>query len=347
MTRRALVRLALLVVLTLAAGACTLQTAGGPKGDRTFVARFDDTQHLVVGHSVRVADVTVGTVTALRLDGYDAVVEMSVVDGRELPVGTVASISATSLLGENYVRLRLPDPVAPPFHEDGDELPTSSADASFEELTIQLLAVLRAIEGRDVADIVDAGAVAIGGRGGELGGLLQRLDELGDGLTGQSAQLGAAIDSFAQLSADLAAGAGSLGGSLERTAEATGTLAAQGDRMVVVLEELTRLAGTLDANVLAPHREELDRILDQLAPVAGVLADDSDTLIELLEALRNASPLIPRMVENHEALSYGIFDTFVIPGQEPIHPGGAPAIPQAGRDAVIALLDPEPGEAGP
>ena len=344
MTRSTFARIATLVVLVLTAGACTLQTAGGPKGDRTFVARFDDVQHLVVGHSVRVADVTVGTVTGLRLDGFDAVVEMSVVDGREIPVGTVASVSATSLLGENYVRLRFPDEVEPPYHEDGDELPTSSADASFEELTVQLLGVLRAIEGRDVADIVDAGATAIGGRGDELGGLLQRLDELGDGLVGQSEQLVTAMDSFGQLGADLADRADSFGSSIERTAEATGTLAAQGDRVVVLLEELTRAAATLDANVLAPHRAELDRILDQLAPVAGVLAEDSDRLIALLEALRTASPLLPRMIEDHEALSYGIFDTFVVPGQEPFHPGGGPAVPQ-GRDAVIALLDPTP-EAG-
>lgn len=343
MTRAALTRLGLLVVLLLVSGACTLQTAGGPKGDRTFVARFDDVQHLVIGHSVRVADVTVGTVTGLRLDGYDAVVEMSIVDDRELPVGTVASVSATSLLGENYVRLRFPDEVEAPFHEDGDELPTSSADASFEELTIQLLGVLRAIEGRDVADIVDAGATAIGGRGDELGGLLQRLDELGDGLTGQSEQLITALDSFGQLGSDLAARAESFGSSIERTAEATGTLAAQGDRVVVLLEELTRAAATLDANVLAPHRATLDRILDQLAPVADVLAEDADTLIALLEALRTASPLLPRMIEDHEALSYGIFDTFVVPGQEPFHPGGGPAVPQ-GRNAVIALLDPMPGE---
>jgi phospholipid/cholesterol/gamma-HCH transport system substrate-binding protein len=344
MSRAALVRHVLVVVLALACGACTLQTAGGPKGDRTFVARFDDIQHLVVGHSVRVADVTVGTVTSLRLEGYDAVVEMSIVDGRELPVGTVASVSATSLLGENYVRLRFPDEVAPPYHEDGDLLATSSADASFEELTIQLLGVLRAIEGRDVADIVDAGATAIGGRGDELGGLFQSLDELGDSLVGQSEQLVTAIDSFGRLGGDLAAGADAFGESIERTAEATGSLAAQGDRMVVLLEELTRVAGSLDANVLAPHREELDRILRQLAPVAEVLVEDSDTLIELLESLRTASPLIPRMIENHEALSYGIFDTFVVPGQEPFHPGDAPAIPQAGRDAVIALLDPAPEE---
>lgn len=342
MTRLTLARLAALVVLVLASGACTLQTAGGPKGDRTFVARFDDVQHLVVGHSVRVADVTVGTVTGLRLDGYDAVVELSIVDGRELPVGTVASVSATSLLGENYVRLRFPEEVAPPFYEDGDELPTSSADASFEELTVQLLGVLRAIEGRDVADIVDAGATAIGGRGDQLGGLLQRLDELGDGLVGQSEQLVTAIDSFGQLSGDLAAGAEGFGDSIERTAEATGSLAAQGDRMVVLLEELTRVARTVDANVLAPHRAALDRILDQLAPVAEVLVEDSDRLIELLESLRAAGPLIPRMIDDHEALTYGIFDTFVIPGQEPIFLGDGPAIPQGGSDAVTALLDPAP-----
>lgn len=338
---RPLRHLVLAVVLALAAGACTLQTAGGPKGDLTLHGRFDDIQHLVVGHSVRMSDVVVGTVMRIELDGYDALVEMSIVDDRPVPVGTVASISATSLLGENYVRLRLPDEVAPPYHEDGDELPTGGADASFEELTIQLLAVLRAVEGRDVSDIVDAGATALGGRGDELGGLLQRLDELTDGLVGQSEQLVLAMDSFGSLGQVLAENAEIIGGSLERAADATGTLAAQGDRVVVLVEELTGLAGTLDANVLAPHREQLDRILSRLAPIADVLVEDADTLIATLEALRKASPLIPRMIENHEALTYAIFDTFIVPGRdEPLNPGGV--LPQGG-DAVRALLDPDPG----
>lgn len=337
---RSVLRCAAAAALALASGACTLQTAGGPKGDLTLVSRFDDVQHLVVGHSVRVADVPVGTVTDIDLDGYDAVVEMSIRNGRDIPVGTVASVSATSLLGENYVRLRFPEEVAPPYHEDGDELATGSADASFEELTIQLLAVLRAIEGEDVADIVDAGATAIGGRGDALGGLMRRLDELGDGLIGQSEQLVRAMDSFAVLGSDLAAGSESFGRSIETTAEATGTLAAQGDRVVTMVQELTELAGSLDANVLGPHREELDRILDQLAPVADVLVQDSDTIIALLEALRTASPLLPRMIDDHEALTYGIFDTFYPPGSdEPIHPGDGGVLPQ-GSDAVTALLAP-------
>lgn len=341
-----LLRAVAVVLAVLSSGACTLQTAGGPKGDLTLVGRFDDVQHLVVGHSVRVSDVAVGTVTDIDLDGHEALVEMSIVDGRDIPVGTVASVSATSLLGENYVRLRLPDTVEAPFHEDGDEIATGSSDASFEELTIQLLAVLRGIEGEDVSDIVDAGATAIGGRGDDLGGLVQRLDELGDGLVGQSEQLVRAMDSFATLGSDLAAGAESIGRSIETTAEATGTLAAQGDRVVTMVEELTQLAATLDANVLHPHRDELDRILDQLAPVADVLVQDSDMLIAVLEALRTASPLLPRMIENHEALTYGIFDTFYVAGSdEPIHPGEGPVQPQGGA-AITALLDPRPAPTG-
>lgn len=329
------------VAIAVGGGACTLQTAGGPKGDLTLVGRFEDIQHLVIGHSVRVADVPVGTVVGIDLDGYDAVVELSIVDDQDIPVGTVASVSSTSLLGENYVRLRLPDDVRPPFHGDGDEIATSSADASFEELTIQLLAVLRSIEGEDVGDIVDAGATAIGGRGDSLGGLFHRLDELGDGLVGQSEQLVQAIDSFGTLGSDLAAGSAAIGQSLETTADATGTLAAQGDRVVTMVEELTQLAGTLDANVLAPHRDELDRILDQLTPVASVLVDDSDTLIALLESLRKASPLLPRMIDNHEALTFGIFDTFYPPGSDqPFHPGDPPVRGQSGGEAVRALLSP-------
>ena len=39
-------------ILLVALTACTLQTAGAPKGRLTLSAVFDDAQHLVTGHAV-------------------------------------------------------------------------------------------------------------------------------------------------------------------------------------------------------------------------------------------------------------------------------------------------------
>lgn len=310
-----------LLAFALVASGCSLRTAGSPTGELTLVGRFETVQHLVVGHGVRISDITVGTVTGLKLDGYDAIVTMSIADGRDIPVGTIASVSSTSLLGENYVRLLLPPNPTGEMVKNGDELTTGPADASFEELTVQLLALLRAIQGRDVATVVNAGVDAIGNRGAELGQLIQTLDEVGDGLTGQSAELVKVLDSFVAFGESIADEAELLGDSIVRAADATGALAAQSDRIVQTFKDVNAVATALEAQVLIPHRAELDRILDRLKPIVSVLANERDLLIAGLDALRVASTKLPRVVENRQALSYGLVNQIILPGLPPLNLG--------------------------
>ncbi|WP_449065948.1 MlaD family protein [Planomonospora algeriensis] len=104
--------LALALVLATSA-ACSLQTLGAPSGELTLTAVFDDVQSLVAGHSVQVADVRIGSVTDIRLEGYRARVTLSVEDGHRVPEGTSAVVAKTSILGENYVELRLPEAPGP------------------------------------------------------------------------------------------------------------------------------------------------------------------------------------------------------------------------------------------
>src|SRR5688572_21033610 len=97
---------AIVLVLALALTGCSIRTAGWPKGALQLTATFDDVSNLVVGHSVKIADVTVGTVTGVTLDGYRAQVTMELRDDLELPTDTTALLSKTSLLGEQYIELR-------------------------------------------------------------------------------------------------------------------------------------------------------------------------------------------------------------------------------------------------
>src|SRR5258708_25715306 len=117
-------RLLLIVVLALiGAGGCSYQTAGSPQGGRIVSADFTDVQNLVVGHAVQIAGVRIGTVTGVRVVGsgsdYRARVTMSLRKGIEVPVGTTAQLSITSLLGENYVNLQPPAGLdSPPYLGD-------------------------------------------------------------------------------------------------------------------------------------------------------------------------------------------------------------------------------------
>lgn len=311
MTRRP-VPLLVLIALAVALAGCTLQTAGAPTGERTYQARFDDVQHLVVGHSVRISDVVVGTVTGVSLDGYDAVVDMSIVDGREIPAGTTASVSSTSLLGESYVRLRLPEDGAGAPLPDGAELATTQADASFEELTLQLLTLTRAVQGRDVATVVDAGAQALSGRGDDLNGLLDSAAQISAELADQRQQFEALIDHAGELGGAMAPEAVEIAETIDLAAEATGELARQRDRLVQTVAAVTDVASTIEVEVLAPHRAQIDQLLADVSPVVAAVNADVGTLIETLEALITFNENIPRATGGGVLLSYAIFDEYLL-----------------------------------
>lgn len=318
---------AAVMVLALVGSACNYRTTGSPTGDVDLVARFDDVQHLVVGHTVRLADVPVGTVTSLRLDGHTAVVQMSISDNHDIPVGTTASISSTSLLGENYIRLRPPDDSSAAAVSDGDELQTTGADASFEELTIKLLALLNAIQGEDIATVIDESHAALVGRGDELNALIGTVDQLSEGLVGQTDDLVAVLDSLASFGEDVAADAVLLGDSIEAAADATGSLAGQRERIVATVESLLQAAAALDEEVLAPHRAQLDVILDRLTPVVDILATNRDTLIEALDALRRTNEELPLAIDDtrDDLWTFGILAGVVLPGGAEIPLGGSTA----------------------
>lgn len=333
-------RVALLAAaLALVAAGCDIRTAGAPKGSVVLSVVVPDAQHLVPGHAVRVADVQVGTVTGIELDGYAARITFSVADDRPVPEGTVASLSQTSLLGENYVRLEFPpgfDPVAGPFVATGTELAAGTTDPSLESVTADALDVLGAVEGADLSRIVGALATGTAGRGPLLNRVIVQLSELGAVFASQTDDLDATIAGVAALGADLAADDGAAVEQLATDlAAASETLARQRDRFVETLTRVTELGVALDDAVVGPHAGELDEILSQLDDVAATLADNRATVGSLLEKLAILSERAPRAADAVGGiLFYGWIRGLVLPGDVPI------VLPD-----LTALLNP-PGAGG-
>src|SRR5690606_23624858 len=253
---RTLVICLLVTALLAGTGGCSLQTVGAPKGDMTLYATFDDVQSLVPGHSVQVADVRVGTVTGVRLDGYRARVTMSLRDDRRIPTGTTATIAKSSLLGENYVRLDL----APgrrldtgPYLASGETIARTAVQPDLEQISAKVGPLLAALGGQDIATISGESATALGGRGRRLNTLVSRAADVGEQYAAASADLGRALDSLARLGTSLRAGSEEidrLPGSVEL---ATKRLQADRDNLRRTIEALLELATSVNANVQKRH----------------------------------------------------------------------------------------------
>jgi len=281
------------------------------RGGARFTSRFDDVQELVVGHTVRISDVNVGTVLGIELDGHDAVVELTVADGREIPEGTTASIRSTSLLGESYVALQLPeDPERARPLRSGAELPSSGSAATIEELAVELLTLTRAVRGRDLGAIVEAGAVGLGPRGETVHELIGTVGSVTDGLAAQAQTFDALLTDLDAVLSTLGADAVDVGRTIELAADATGSLARQRERLTAVIEDLTSLARTLDAEVLVPHRVRLTRIVEDLAPVVSVVAGERDRLIRTVEQLVIVTERLPTAIHEGGVTAYAWLDDF-------------------------------------
>lgn len=306
---------ALVAVASTLLGACTLETTGAIKGDARYFSRFDDVQELVVGHTVRISDVNVGTVLDIELDGYEAVVEFTIEDGRRIPEGTTASVAVTSLLGENYVALELPDdPEGAPTVASGATLPSGRAIATIEEVATDLLTLTRAVQGRDAAAIIQAGASGIGPNGAALNELIRTVGAVTGDLAAQTETFDALLTDLDAVLTTFAASAPDIGTTIDLAAAATGSLARQRERIVAVVEDVTNLAVTLDAEVLAPHRARLTNIISDLRPVVALVADERERLVRTIEQLVVVTERLPTAIHEGAVVAYAWLDDFNVDG---------------------------------
>jgi phospholipid/cholesterol/gamma-HCH transport system substrate-binding protein len=288
---RLLRALALVVLVATLATSCSLRTAGSPQGDLELTATFDDVANLVVGHSVQLADVAVGTVTAIDLvDGRRARVTMSIQDDVDLPVGTSAALSKTSLLGEQYVELRPPDeatPVVggPQLLHSGDEIGETSITADFETVTERAIEFLGAISADDIGTITNTGARALGGRGRDLNRLLGDLTTVVGDLDSQRNEIARTIDGFAQLTDDLASHDGQVGTLIADLSDASVTLARNRHRIIGALRGIRDMTLVTNQAVLADHTDSLVSTIQDLDPILSTLAGQRPRLEEMLDSV--------------------------------------------------------------
>ena len=282
---------ALVVLLAVVGTSCSLRTAGSPKGELELTAEFEDVSNLVVGHSVQIADVAVGTITRIELvDDRRARVTMSIEDGVDLPVGTSAALSKTSLLGEQYVELRPPAEDAPVVGEGGmlqagDEIGETLITADFETVTERAIEFLGAISAEDVGTITSTGAQAIGGRGEDLNRLLGDLTTVVSDLDSQRVEIARTIDGFAQLADDLAANDDQVGGLIADLSDASVTLARNRHRIIGALRGIRDMTQVTNRAVLAEHTDDLVSTIQDLDPILSTLAGQRPLIEEMLTSV--------------------------------------------------------------
>lgn len=298
MTRATVLRAAVVVVASLLASACTLP--GTIRGSREVSAVFDDVGDLVVGHSVQVADVRIGSVVDIELtDDYQAEITMSVKDDVFVPVESRALLRTTSLLGEKFIELRPldeDDPMSGTDLVDGDVITETATAPELEFVTEQAVEILGAVVSSDVATLIETGAVGFGGRSAELTSLVEDLSTVSGTLADQTDELVRIIDALDGATATLASSSGELDELLGNLAETATVLADNRDVAIDAIRELTRLARVQNDNVFEPYLAEVDTQIKQVDAILAEVGRNQAQVAELIQWVSRFADQLPKAV---------------------------------------------------
>ena len=293
--RRSVATVAAALAAGLTLGSCMLVGGGGFKVD----AIFADIGDLPRFANVQTSDVVVGTVTGIRLDGYNARVTLRIDDGTRIPANAEALVRSTSLLGEKFVDLRPPEEGAPSAEvlRDGDVIPLERTERlpGIDDAFVKLGRLLQGGTAGDLASIIHSSAEIVRDREDALGRIFSEMSGFSEVLATRSPDLAAAIEDLDTAFKALAGGGDTIRRALGSSADAVTILADQ-------RTDLDRLVGSLDraSEVLARYgkatRPSSDAALKDLRLVLDQVMRTTDDLEAALTALASFVDLWPRAI---------------------------------------------------
>ncbi len=236
--------------------------------------QFDDVLDLVPQSSVKVDDVTVGRVTDVTLDGWNAEVTVLVNGSVELPDNAVASLRQTSLLGEKFVELAPPegDVAASGRLGDGDVIPLSHSGRN-PEVEEVLGALSLVLNGGGIAQLKTITVElnnALEGREPEVRSVLGELSGLMGQLDDNKQAIITAIEKVDRLAVSVRRQEDAIVSALDTMPQALESLDDQRAALVRMLDSLDRL-GRVGTRVIEASKEDTLANLRNLVPVLSQL----------------------------------------------------------------------------
>jgi phospholipid/cholesterol/gamma-HCH transport system substrate-binding protein len=260
-------------------------TKGGGAGSYTIQAQLPDVNNIEQNSRVRVGDVTVGTVTKIERQGWNALLTMTIAGDVNLPANATATVGQTSLLGSLHIELAPPTTVPPEgrLHE-GSLIPLSSGGAypSTEQTLAAISLLLNGGGVGQIQDITQALSAAFSGREKDLRSLIEQLDTFISYVNDQKDDIIAATDSLNNLVGQFAAQKPVLDKALNTIPDALSVLSDQRNNLTDALDQLGKFSA-LVADSTIQTKDNLVQELKDLGPVLQSLADAGPSLTRSLD----------------------------------------------------------------
>ncbi|WP_308207406.1 MCE family protein [Mycolicibacterium komossense] len=262
-------------------------TAGGGPGAFTITAELPNVTNLQPNSRVQVGDVTVGNVTSVDMQGWHALLTMSLDGDVDLPANATVKLGQTSLFGSLHIELAPPTNIPPEgkLHE-GSLIPLSAA-GTFPSTEQTLAAISMVLNGGGVGqiqDITEAFSTAFAGRADDLRSLIGQLDTYVGYLNDQKDDIIAAADSLNNLVDQIAAQKPVVDKALRTIPDALAVLDDQRQNIADAITQLGQFSA-LATDTTNQTKSALVRELSDIAPVLKSLADAGPALTRALSVL--------------------------------------------------------------
>jgi phospholipid/cholesterol/gamma-HCH transport system substrate-binding protein len=284
--------------LTLALSGCQYQglndftlpgSQGSKPGSYEVKLEMANVGDLVPNNPVRLNDVNVGTIKSIRLDGWHALVTISINPDVVLPANVTARVGQASLLGAKFCELDRPAEGATGRLMPGATLGLAQT-GKYTETEDILASVAMLLNGGGLAHLKTITAElnrALSGREPQFRGLLTQLNTFVTRLDKQKADIVRAINGIDRLSGNLAAEDRQIQSALTNLPPALKVLNDERQNMVNTLQSLSNFGGAAH-DVINRGGGALAQNISDLGPSLKGLADAGQSLTNSLDMIGTA-----------------------------------------------------------
>ena len=248
--------------------------------DLSLDATFDDITGLLVNDPVKIAGVTVGKVTGIRIEAGQAVVSFHVfADHDEIPSDSRASVRWRNLIGQRFLYVEPGD--ASTMLESGTTITDTDSVADLGALFNSLGPIVGAVDESQVNEFLETITAALEGNADRLGDALDDLATLSSGLASRDAAISRLIENLNTVTATITTRDQQIRTLLDNLVLLAGEFSANTETVDRALVEFGSFSTDLAA-LITRNRDELDRI------IAGLDVTVQDTVRPRLELIRDA-----------------------------------------------------------
>lgn len=265
---------------------------------------------------VRVNGVLVGQVRGISQDGELAEIKVGLDpdQARDIPENVTVEILPTTLFGQKYISLVIPDqPASEPLSDD-DVIPPNRVTTNVElsRVLANLFPLLRSIRPADLNATLNALATGLSGRGAQLGETLERMDSWLGAIATRTPTLRQDLIALADVAQTYALAAPDLLGILRNATVTSKTIVAKEADLEAFMGDLTGLA-TTGSRVLERNEANLIRFGQVSEPLLRLLAVYAPQYPCLMRGLTRYTGRLQQIFEGQEVRQTMMFGSYQRP----------------------------------